>query len=237
MGQDGVDDVLGVTVLGEDFTVLHLGHDLLDKAETLAVGLLNGLLAEEVDLTGIVGCLLALALQGNGGLHQLLQTLSSNGGRLHHGAAQGFGQLLHMDVGVLLGDDVGLVQRHHHGDAQLQQLGGKEQAAAEVGGIDDVDDGVDVLILDVGAGHVLLRSKRRHGVSTGQVHGDKLLIAGVDLLDGGFLAVNGDTGPVADLLIPAGEGIVHGGLAAVGITGKSNSHGWFSSSFFSVSPH
>ena len=53
--------------------------------------------------------------------------------------------------------------------------------------------------------------------------GEQELIA-VDLLDGGLFLVNGNTRPVADLFIAAGQCVVHGGLTGVGIACKSNSH-------------
>ena len=126
---------------------------------------------------------------------------------------------------ALLFVDVALVQGHHHGDAQLQQLGGEKQAAAQVGGVHDVDDHIRMFLLHIGAGDALLAGEGGHGVGAGQVHGDELLLAAiVGLLDGVFLFLHRDARPVADPFIPAGEGVVHGGLTGVWIAGQSNSH-------------
>ena len=69
--------------------------------------------------------------------------------------SQLLGQGCHVDPGLFLFVDVAFVQRHHHGDAQLQQLGGEKQAAAQIGGVHDVDQNIRMLLLNVGAGHLL----------------------------------------------------------------------------------
>ena len=117
-----------------------------------------------------------------------------------------------------------LVQCDNHGDPQLQQLGGEEQGAAQIGGIHDVDDDIGMLVLDIGAGDALFGSEGRHGVGTGKVHGDQFLFTGKASLDGSLFLVNGNTRPVADLFIAAGQSVVHGGFTGVGIACKSNSH-------------
>ena len=73
---------------------------------------------------------LSLAVAGHSGLHHLGQPPVGGGHRLHHRTAQGLGKGGDVDVVALFLVEVLLVQGHHHGDAQLQQLGGKKEGAA-----------------------------------------------------------------------------------------------------------
>ena len=81
-----------------------------------------------------------------------------------------------------------------------------------------------MLSLNVVPGDALFCRKGRHGVGTGQIHGNQFPTAGIGLFDHGFFFIHGNTGPVAHMLIAAGEGIVHGGLTGIGITCKRDSH-------------
>ena len=45
------------------------------------------------------------------------------------------------------------------------------------------------------------------------------------LLDRAFFFIYGNTSPVTDLFIAAGQSVVHGGFAGIRIACKSNSHG------------
>ena len=78
----------------------------------------------------------------------------------------------------------------------------------------------------IGARNALFGSEGRHGVGTGKVNGDQFFFACISLLNGSLFLVDGNTSPVADLLITTGQRIIHGSLATVGIARKSNSHGW-----------
>ena len=227
MGQDGVDFVLKILVPGQNFPLFYLLDDVVDKLEPLAVSSDHFLFAGQIDDTLLIGSGLALAADTDGSLHQLDQitvvTVGGNG--LHHGAAQLQGQGVGVNDGLLLFVDVGLIQCHHNRDAKLQQLGSKKQAAAQIGGIHNVDNGIEMLVADIGTGNALLRSEGRHGVGAGKVNGDQFPVTCIGLLDGGLLLIDGDTCPVAHLFVAARQGVVHGGLAAVGIAGKRDSHG------------
>ena len=153
------------------------------------------------------------------------------GHRLHHRTAQQLTELFGIDPVACLFVQIAFVQCHHQRDAQFQQLGGKEQAAAEVGGVHDVDDGIGVLMLHIGAGDAFLRGEGGHGIGPRQVHRRQLRGAGIKgFFDGAFLLFHGDPRPVADPLVAAGEGVVHSGLAAVGIARQRDSHILYSSS-------
>ena len=232
MGQDGVDLILEIVILGQDFAGLDLLDDIVDENEAGAVSSLNGGLAGQVDVALGVGSGLTFASEGNGSPDHLGQAVvtAGVGNGLDDGAAQSGGKSGGVDLCVLRGVDVGLVQGDDHGDAQFQQLGGEEEAAAQVGGVDDVDDDIGILAFDVGAGDALFTGEGRHRIGAGQVDGDQLLTVGAEcLFDGAHLFFNGDTRPVADFFVFAGQSVEHGGFAAVGVSGQRDSHGFDSS--------
>ena len=226
MGDDVIDLILHVGVFREHFSGFYLGNDLVDEFEALVISGFHSGLAGQIHIALIVRGFLRLAQKTGSGLDHLCKTFITGNGRngFHHRAAQLLGQQCGIDDGLLLLVDIRLIQGNHHGNAQLQQLGGEEQGAAQVGGIHDVDDGIGALVLNVGAGDAFFRGEGAHGVSAGQIHSDQIQIACVYFFNGCFFSVNGDTGPVANLFVAAGEGIIHGGLAGIGVACKSDSH-------------
>ena len=79
------------------------------------------------------------------------------------------------------------------GDAQLDELSGQVQVALDVGTINDVQDGIGLLLDQVSTGDDFFQSVRRQGVDTGQVLDDDILLA----LQLAFLLFDGNAGPVA----------------------------------------
>lgn len=69
------------------------------------------------------------------------------------------------------------VQRHHHGQADFNELGGQIQVALEVGGVHDVEDGVGFFIDEIIAGNDFLKRVRRERVDAGKVLNDDFFIA------------------------------------------------------------
>ena len=224
MGQDSIDFILEILIPGQNLAGFHLRNDLVNKLESCPVRSLNGFPAAQVHIPLGVGSGLNLAHQRSGGLDNIGKALSVGGYGFDYRAAQLFGKQNLVDVGALLFVDVCLVQGDNHGDAQLQQLGGEEEGAAQIGGVHDVDNHIGILVLNVGAGDALFGGEGGHGVGAGQIHGNHLRTAGIGMLNGGFFLVNGYACPVADLLVAAGKGIVHGGFAGVGIAGERDSH-------------
>ena len=225
IGQHGVDLIIQVLVAGEDLALFDLSNNAVDKFEALSVRRLNGLLVRQVDITLRIRCLLPSAEAGDSGLDHFTETFRADGNRLHHGAAQLLGQCGAINLVGFLLIDIALIQRDHDRDAQLQQLRGEEQAAAEIGRVHDVDDHIGVLILDIRTGDALLRGERGHGVRTGQIDRDQPLVAAaVDLLDGVLLLLDRNARPVADLFVAAGQRVEHGRFSAVGITCQCDSH-------------
>ena len=172
----------------------------------------------------MVRCFLAFPTERRGSLNNLPKSIPGGCGGVQYRAAQLFGQGADIDFRLLFLVDVVLIQRHHNGNAQLQQLCGEEEGAAQIGGIHNVDDGIRILVSHIGAGDALFRGKWRHGVSAGQVNGNQFRFPGKGLFNQRLLLVHGHPRPVANLFIAAGQCVVHGGFPAVGIACKRNSH-------------
>ena len=156
-------------------------------------------------------------LAGLGGLHRqqggVHAALPLEGGDLHHLAAQGVPQLFAVDLVAVFPHQVHHVHGHHHRDAQLNELGGEVQVALDVGAVHDVQDGVGLLLHQVVPGHHFLQGVGGQGIDAGQVLDDDFLIA----LQPSLLLFHRDAGPVAHVLVGAGQGVEQRGLAAVRI--------------------
>ena len=225
-------DVL-INVVSQSLVELQLFHDLLIPLEQLdrvpaqeAVidlaldGLLNvcdGVLHTAGKDVGQLTGLLLLG-SGNRSLGSSLGALALQCADLNCLAAQLAAQLLQVDLIAVLADQIDHVDRHNNGDAQLDQLGGQVEVALNVGAIDDVQDGIGLLLDQVSTGDDLLQRVGRQGVDTGQVLDDDILIA----LQLAFLLFHGNAGPVANVLVGAGQVIEQGSLAAVRVTGQCN---------------
>ena len=127
-------------------------------------------------------------------------------------------QLLQVDLIAVLADEVDHIDSHDHGDAQLDELSGQVQVALDVGTINDVQDGIGLLLDQISTGDDLFQSVRRQGVDTGQVLDDDILLA----LQLAFLLLDGNAGPVADVLIRAGQIVEQGSLTTVRVAGQCN---------------
>ena len=146
-----------------------------------------------------------------GVLHQFVHALIAGGGNGHHGHAQHGLHGVDVHRAAVAVHFVHHVQGHHRGDAHLQHLHGQVQVALDVGGVHDVDDGLGVLVQHKIATHQLLAGIGGHGVNARQV-GDQ----GVGMAaDDAVLAVHGDAGKIAHVLIGAGELVEQRGFAAV----------------------
>ena len=224
MGQHRIDAILIILLPGTDRPHLHRLDHGIDKGKPLPVRGRHRCLAGQIHIALPIGRDLPFTLLAYCRLHHFLQALRGCGNRFYHRATQLLAQQLDIDQSLFLLVNVRLIQRHHHGYAQFQQLGGKKQAAAEIGGVHDVDDHIRMLLLNIGAGHAFLCGKGGHRIRTGQVHRHQVLLSCIDFFDRRFLFLHRHTGPVAHLLVAARQGVVHGGLAGVGIACKCNSH-------------
>ncbi len=150
-----------------------------------------------------------------GSFHDALALQRRN---LGHGAAKLAGQLLDVDAVAGLAHHVHHVHRDHHGDAELGELGGEVKVALKVGAVDYIQYCVGALLDQVITRHDLFQRVRGERVDTGKIHDDDVVM----LFQLAFLFLHGDARPVADELVGAGQRIEQRGLAAVGVTGKSN---------------
>ena len=189
------------------------------------------MLVSQVHASLLIRCFLALPFQAGSSFYHFVQTAGRGRNRFHHRTAKLGSQRRCINGRTLFFVDIALVQRHDHRNAQLQQLCGKKQAAAQIGSIYNVDNRIGVFMLDIAAGDALFRGERRHGVCAGQINCDQLFPLIIHFLDRTLFFLFCNTSPVAHTLISAGQGIIHGRFTAVGIACKSNSHINFSSSF------
>ena len=151
--------------------------------------------------------------------HHFLQAGALQGAGLHDGAAQPQRKVGHVDADAVFLHQVAHVQRYHHRDAGFDQLAGQVKVALDVGGIHQINDYVRAVVQDVIPGDHLFQSIGGQGVYAGQIgHVDHLaLFAGLQLA--GFL-LHGNAGPVAHILVRAGQRVEHGGFAAVRVAGQ-----------------
>ena len=147
-----------------------------------------------------------------------LGTFALQSADLNSLTAQLGAQLLQVDLIAVLADEVDHVDSHDHGDAQLDELSGQVQVALDVGTINDVQDGIGLLLDQVSTGDDFFQSVRRQGVDTGQVLDDDILRA----FQLALFLLHGNAGPVADVLVRAGQCIEQGRFTAVRVAGQCN---------------
>ena len=156
-----------------------------------------------------------------GDAQQLLHVLAGAGGDGDDRHPQRPGQARHVDFVPVLEHLVHKVQGDDHGALQLQELGGEVEVALDIGGVDDVDDGVRALAHDEVPGHDFLHGVGGQRVDAGQVHhGDVLAVH----LGPALLLLHRHARPVAHVLVGAGEGVEQRGLAAVGVAHQGQLH-------------
>ena len=107
----------------------------------------------------IVRRLLLCSFGSNCRFDNSIQTFRICGYSLEYLTAKLFRQCFHINLCLLLFIDVALIQGNDHRNAQFQQLCGEKQTAAEVRRINNVDDGVRMLVFDIGARDAFFRCK------------------------------------------------------------------------------
>ena len=235
------DDGLGVVVA----ILLALGDQLLD-ASGLLLGEVDELAGVRVALKQL-DSVVATLVGGNarrqvvldvvqnvldGGIELVLRHLALGSGRLldlleqlfdalvlkgrdhHDRAAELLGELVRVDLVAVLLDQVGHVEGNDHGQAGLDNLKRQVQVALEVGGIDHLDDDIGLAAHEVIARALLLGAVGGKRVDAGEVRDGNVLVA----QELGFLFLNRDAGPVANVAVGAGDQVEKRGLAAVGVT-------------------
>ena len=149
----------------------------------------------EVQATGA----LAEPRHVQGMIHQLADTLVSRGANRNDRHAQQ--TLEQVDVnGAAVGRHlVHHVERDDHRTVKLHELQCQVQVTLDVGGINDVDDGVRTLVEDELTAHDLFACVRRQGVNARQVGNARLGM----VTDGAIFAVDRHAGKVTDVLVGA----------------------------------
>ena len=148
---------LGIVLAVEQFDGMLVVLDDLEYRVTVKAGTHSGqffqaILDEGAIVHIVVGGLLFALFDGvHHGLEHILDATSVIGRERHHASAQQPAHHLDVQFVTALLQFVPHVQRHHHGDVHVHELGGQVQVALQVAGIDDVEDGVGMIVADVGA--------------------------------------------------------------------------------------
>ena len=187
------------------------GDDLLQRAAGAFV-----VAAHHVGDDGVFGLMVD-------GLEKRLEALSLLGGNGHHRRAEEArkGRAVGVDAAPL--QFVHEVEGDDHGALQFHQLQREVEVALDVGCVDDVQNHVRRVLGDEVAGDVFLDGIGRKRIDAGQVDQSGLFALQVKAR---LLALHGDAGPVAHILVGAGEGVEQRGLAAVGVArqGDGDAH-------------
>ena len=169
-------------------------------------------------LDGGVELVLRHLALGSSGLFDLLKELGDTlvfKGRNHHDrAAELLGKLVRVDLVTVLLDQICHVEGNDHGQAGLDNLKRQVQVALQVGCINHLDDYVGLAAHEVVARALLLGAVGGKRVDAGEVRNRDALVT----QELGFLFLNRDAGPVANVAVGAGNQVEKRGLAAVGVT-------------------
>lgn len=104
-----------------------------------------------------------------------------------------------------------MLRARDHGAVELHKLHGEVEVALDIGGVDDIDDGIRARGENEVAADDLLAGIGRQRVDAGQVRDDGLGMS----LDLAVLAVDRDAGEVAHMLVRARELVEQRGLSAI----------------------
>ena len=165
--------------------------------------------------TVAVGVILAQSQRRLGGLHAALALQRAD---FHAGAAQRLAQLFQIDGIAVFAHQIDHIHRQHHRMAQIHQLGGQVEIALNIRSVHDVQNHIRVILHQIPPGHQLLRRIGRQGINAGQILNDRLRVS----LQGTLLLLHRHAGPVAHILIGAGQNVEQGGFSAIGIAGQGN---------------
>ena len=157
---------------------------------------------------------------------QHAQPFAFAGNDRHDRAAEPARQFIGIDVHTVLVGHVSHVQRHHHRQRRIQQLGGQVQIAFEAGGIDDIQHHIRVagkneFLRDLFVEGGVIGSHVQ-GIGAGQIN--QFVVEATVMEHAGFF-FHGDARPVAHPLARTCQGVEQGGLAAIGIAHQGDSVG------------
>ena len=135
-----------------------------------------------------------------------------------------------VDFAAALGEIVGHVEQHEGGQAEAENGSGEDEIAAEIGDVEDENDGVGFGEIGTSAGEDVVRDlfvfgARNKAIDAGQIDQEDFLMA----LEFGLAhaVFDGDAREIGDLLAQAGEAVEEGRLAGVGRTDDGDDDGPF----------
>ena len=127
-----------------------------------------------------------------------------------------------IDLVAILLNQISHVERHHHGQACLDDLQREIEVALQIGGVEHLNHDVGLAAHEVVAAHALLGAVGRQRIDSGQVRDEHALVA----RQGCLLLLDRDAGPVAHITVGTGDQVEQRGLAAIGVTGKRDVQYW-----------
>ena len=155
------------------------------------------------------------------GVQEIGEAPARGGHGGHHRHAQQPREFGGVDDDALAGGLVHHVQGHHQGALQAHELQGEFQAAAQEGGVDDIDDDVGFPRQQVVAGFQFRRVGGGEGIDPGQVHAGEFFSFKHHLADGIF---HRGAGKIGDRGLVAAKIVENGALTAIGLADEGNNH-------------
>ena len=148
---------------------------------------------------------------------------------LNDSASENAGESCNVDIVAALTHDVHHIDSDHHGDTELDELGGEVKVSLKICAVDDVKYGVGALVYEESSRHDLLKSIGRERIYAGQVNDDH--VGAVE--ESALLLLYRNAGPVADELIRARQSVKQRSLAGVGVACKCDLYSHIILSFLS----
>ena len=149
-------------------------------------------------------------------IYQLLDSLILCGRYGNYGNPKLELKGIHVDGAAILPYLIHHVKRYDYRQAQLYELQRKIEIAFDIRGIDDVYDAIRVTLEYEIPGNDLLVREGRQGIYARGINDRDIIMTADDTA----LAVNGDTGKVADMLVRSRKLVEQRGLAAVLVSRK-----------------
>lgn len=87
-----------------------------------------------------------------------------------HRNAQALGEAVNVDHLALMVDEIDHIDRDHHGNAKLQQLGRQEEVPFQIGAINDIDDAIGDRVEQTVSSHTLFQRIGGKRIHTGEVN-------------------------------------------------------------------
>ena len=153
------------------------------------------------------------------GFHQFRNAFILGSADRHHRCAKSFRHFPHIDASTIPPQLVHHIQSNYHRHLQGQKLQRQIQISFNIGGIQNIDNGIGLLFQQKLLGHHFLLGIGTYGVNAWQIHH---LMGGSP--KGSHLLIYGHTGEVSHMLIGTGEAVEQGGFTAILISCQCKNH-------------